>query len=549
MARVEPRTFALDQLIEQVRDGYLRVPKFQRQFVWRYKQVRELFESIAQSYPIGTLLIWSTSDRYRSFDTLGSIPLAADHPPEPTAVGYLLDGHQRVSTIVGCLSLTDGEAEALSGQMLAFRLYYDLDEEEFVHDRAPKEQHLPVRYLLGKSDTMTAWFDARRDDTEPGSPQRARWDRNRRRAFALQTTFSQYRLPYLEVTKADLAEAVRIFVLLNTAGSGAKKHEVFAALSWQPDSFDFGQAARDLLEQYADFGNFGPTPILSALLSSLGESAYEDDWQSVQERHRDRLEGAFADVASAFGEAVEFVRERLGVESGKVLPYALYLVLLTEFFRLCPKPSEAQADHLERWLWASSFSLAYSAATNVTVDDALERMRAVARGELVDLLDEPVEYTPTPATYHPKSARVRTTFLFLKQHRPRDLETGEPLENLLADGMADGKSIAGPTRSNWPIAGRILYPRRRRKEVWWRLTRLFRHPQRDEILASHLIPLEAFFKLNEGDEDAFLRLREAELVRAERAFANRYVSVPTDGPQVDPEPLIDVEDEEASDLL
>jgi hypothetical protein len=255
MARVEPRVMSFEDLIDQIGRGVLRVPRFQRSFVWTKAQILQLFKSIRHRYPIGTLLNWSTDKRYTSFDRLGPIQL----PPEPVApaeVSYVLDGHQRVSAIFGALALTDAQAEAMKGKDRIFVVYYDLAEEAFIHKhpRQLEPHHLPVRYLLSKEDRLTTWLDERRDEAKADTPEREAWNLYRRRAGLLQATFAKYQLPYLHVTDADIAEAVQIFRLLNSQGTRVKKLDVFAALTWRPGGFDFSAEANRLIESYP------PTP-------------------------------------------------------------------------------------------------------------------------------------------------------------------------------------------------------------------------------------------------------------------------------------------------
>ena len=56
--RLKADAYPLDDLVEQVRDGKVRIPGFQRLFRWSEQDVLKLFDSIAKGYPIGTLLLW-----------------------------------------------------------------------------------------------------------------------------------------------------------------------------------------------------------------------------------------------------------------------------------------------------------------------------------------------------------------------------------------------------------------------------------------------------------------------------------------------------------
>lgn len=562
MASVEPRTFSFEGLITQVRQGILRVPRFQRGFVWRRDQVLELFDSIRRKYPIGSLLIWRTPERYPSFDRLGPVGVPPNEPKAPAEVGYVLDGHQRLSSIFGVFALDDDAAASLRGTDRLFLVYYDLKVDEFVHARYPEKHHLPVRYLIDHDDDLTSWLDERRDATEPGSKERSTWDGYRRRATQLQTTFAQYRLPYLDVTGATLDEAVNIFSRVNSQGTAVRREEVFAALSWKPTGFDFARAANDLLEQYPLYRSFGTKPILQGVLAALGENIYDTNWEGILDRHRDELPRVMEEVGVWLGNALDFLDQRIGASSGKVVPYSVQIVLLIEFFRLCSNPGAATLDELERWVWATSFASTYSSANEVLINDAVERMQKLARGEDAALLPERLVLRPFPRRFHPKSARVRVFHLFLKRRGPRDPSTGELIEpaKLLRNGMGDARKITSGDSRSFRLAGRILVGSRRRPlrrdlEALSGKFQVVSHSlfdsnevpvDLDAILHSHLIPRDALAALLDGDIDTFLDLRERELIQEERAFAEQFVSLPVE--EFEEEAEIDVEEVPESDL-
>ena len=96
---------SLRSLLEDVQRGHIRVPRFQRPFVWSDDQRLELLQSVRDNMPIGSLLVWRTIKfKLASFPSVGPhiIPSIADIAPA-TGWQYLLDGHQRVSTLLGLL--------------------------------------------------------------------------------------------------------------------------------------------------------------------------------------------------------------------------------------------------------------------------------------------------------------------------------------------------------------------------------------------------------------------------------------------------------------
>src|ERR1700722_19317363 len=87
-------------LAGDVLDGAIRLPKFQRDFVWTRQQVLDLLDSIARGYPIGSFLLWKSTVNLASDSTIAGLPVAAQDSEE---TAYLLDGCQRLSTICGAL--------------------------------------------------------------------------------------------------------------------------------------------------------------------------------------------------------------------------------------------------------------------------------------------------------------------------------------------------------------------------------------------------------------------------------------------------------------
>lgn len=562
MASVEPRTFSFEGLITQVRQGILRVPRFHRSFVWRRDQILELFDSISRKYPVGSLLVWRTHERYSSFESLGPVSIPSNEPEAPAEVGYVLDGHQRLSAIVGVFAPDDDAVARLQGSNRAFLVYYDLEREQFVHVRHPQSHHLPARYLLGHDDELARWLDENRDATEPGSAARVKWDGFRRRVVQLQTVFAQYRLPYLDMTDATLEDAVNIFSRVNRRGTVVRQDEVVAALTWKASGFDFSQAAKDLLEEYPRYRSFGTTPIVQAVLVALGGNVVDANWEGMVEQHRERLRDAMDVVSGAMGRAFAFLHDRIGASSSWVVPYSVQIVLLTEFFRLCPNPGAAAQDELERWVWATSFASAYSSANEVLINDAVERMQKLARGEDVRLLPERLVLRPFPRRFHPKSARVRVFHLFLKRRRPRDPSTGEIIEpgKLLRNGMGDARKVTSGDSRSFRLAGRVLVGSRRRplRRDLEALPNKFQMApgslfdsagvpvDLETILRSHVIPRDALDALLADDVDTFLDIRERALIQDERAFAQQFVDLPAEESEEEAE--IDVEEVPESDL-
>jgi len=89
----------IEEIIAKLKRGELRIPAFQRGFVWSPDDVAFLMDSIYKSYPFGGVLLWRTKNKLAQERALGPFII-----PEPTAdypIDYVLDGQQRITSILG----------------------------------------------------------------------------------------------------------------------------------------------------------------------------------------------------------------------------------------------------------------------------------------------------------------------------------------------------------------------------------------------------------------------------------------------------------------
>ena len=87
----------ISRILDKIDENQLFVPAFQREYVWKRKDAKELIDSLIKEYPTGTMLTWETAD-----------PPALKGPHKYNssqgAVRLLLDGQQRVTTLYMLIS-------------------------------------------------------------------------------------------------------------------------------------------------------------------------------------------------------------------------------------------------------------------------------------------------------------------------------------------------------------------------------------------------------------------------------------------------------------
>ena len=125
-SRINTEVELIGTLISGINKGEIKIPKFQRQFVWKDDQALDLLDSLANNYPVGSLLLWRTKERLPIERNIGEFSLPATDDMEPT--DYVLDGQQRLTVIYSCLGAKETD--------VGFAVVYDLEEERFL--RFPK---------------------------------------------------------------------------------------------------------------------------------------------------------------------------------------------------------------------------------------------------------------------------------------------------------------------------------------------------------------------------------------------------------------------------
>ena len=529
---VVPEVVFLGKLVERVAAGKIRVPRFQRAFVWNQADLHALLDSVLRGFPIGSILVWDTEETIETTGRVG--PVGVSSRPDGI-VSYLLDGQQRVSTLVGTLRLTD-DVESIMDQV-DWRVYCDLDNREFlrVPTEAVEPQYFPVRSLLNTAGFFSA---CRRIQLEIDDQSRIqRWLDE---ADRLANAFRDYQLPLIHIREADLDSAITVFARLNRKGRKMTADEMVSALTYKEGQFHLAKKLDELKEDLdgKGFGNLDRVLLLRAVLAALDRDIYAKDWADlmVKREVRDKLPEVFDTVTSGIKGALVFLKE-LGVTSDRLLPYGLQLVLLGEFFRLCPQPTAKVVELLNRWFWVTSFTGWFGGVNTTQATLALGEIRELAKGSGTGLsvvdLDAPAQ--PFPRRFDGRSARVRTFLLYLASLRPCSLRNEKDLDlgQLIS---ARGTRAVGHVSSNPRLlqglftspANRMFVDADQFGQTFMDLFDL-EDDVLTKLLPTHGFPVDSIQQIRNDDRVGLIKTRLDTLIAGEREFMEeRNVKLPTE---------------------
>ena len=82
--------YDLNKLVKLIESKHAAVPEFQRGFVWRTAQVKKLFNSLINQYPVGSFILWETN---KNIDAR-----TLDGEKLPKRKLLILDGQQRMTS-------------------------------------------------------------------------------------------------------------------------------------------------------------------------------------------------------------------------------------------------------------------------------------------------------------------------------------------------------------------------------------------------------------------------------------------------------------------
>jgi uncharacterized protein with ParB-like and HNH nuclease domain len=133
--------------------------------LWTTDDIKELFVSIKNKYPIGSIQFWKPihedSDIWIEKENNYIYSYKVLNPSSEPKPIFILDGLQRLSTLFGCLI----NPEKFNKDRLQlddsiwkdkFRIFYDLEEEEFIsvrkNQKSTYDYQVPLYVLINTSD-------------------------------------------------------------------------------------------------------------------------------------------------------------------------------------------------------------------------------------------------------------------------------------------------------------------------------------------------------------------------------------------------------------
>lgn len=513
----EPQSVTFTSLFAEIENGTIKIPQFQRDFVWSKAKSAKLLDSIVKGYPIGTFIIWKTNERLRSIRNLGGVLLP--ETPKGDAVKYVLDGQQRLTSLFVTLKGLTIKREDQNEDFSQFWVDLIVSEHEEIvlmeaADRDEKEI-IQLKDLLSGDFAYLASFPKELQD-------KIRTYKNR---------IESYQFSAILMKDAPIDVATEVFTRLNVGGEPLSVFEIMVAKTYDTEkNFDlaerFDELSADL--QTVDFDTLSSATVLQTVSVLIRKDCRKREILNLPTHE---VIKTWPEAVDAIRASVDYFRNYYRIPVSRLLPYPALIIPFAYFFYKHPdKPTGDRQKFLQDLFWRVSLGGRYSQSLETRVAQDIGRVDGILKGKLptyewaVDVSPEFIEkngYFSTSRSFvkailcvlahkEPKSfvdnSIVRLDNSFLKQANSKNYHHFFSKAWLEKQGEDWGRinHVANITLVDDFLNKRVIRaqsPKAYMKEF------ILKNPDIEKCMSTHLIKLNDNFGVMKNDYERFFSAR------------------------------------------
>ncbi|MBM3247761.1 DUF262 domain-containing protein, partial [Candidatus Pacearchaeota archaeon] len=329
----------LSDLISDVARGKLRIPQFQRDFVWERTRVIKLLDSMYKDFPIGSFFFWVSPKEYNIF--YRDIPdLEIRHSDTDTELTFILDGQQRITSLYSAIKgLKIGRANY-------YEICFDLDKEIFLARKGDHIRFIPFKDIMGENNFEI--YNKLENDARKKNFQRCR------------EKFNNYPFSIIIVKDKNIEQVCEIFERLNQGGKRLDLFDLVVANTWD-ESFklfeEIEEANKQFSNTFEELVNEIFVQTTSLIKNKHCNRAYQ--LQLKKEDFRDN----WKPIVESIKKSVDYMKNNLGVKTFSIIPYPGIIPLIAYFYYHSKTMTESQNNKIREWFWRCTFSERYSSST------------------------------------------------------------------------------------------------------------------------------------------------------------------------------------------
>ena len=406
----EPLPKQFSSLMDDVSSGRLKIPQFQREFVWEIKKSASLLDSVVKGYPVGSFIFWKTRERLRSVKNIGNLNL-----PEPAKgdyVNFVLDGQQRITSLFAALKGEKIVRDTGKEENFA-EIYIDLeakeDEKIVTHEveDKQKEQLIKLTDLLYGGLTSLAQYPAK----------------YHHKLEEYKKRIESYNYSVIQVGDVPIDVASEIFTRVNEGGKPLSPFEIMVAKTYDYEkNFDLAEKFDQLVDtlknvNYETISNATVLQIAALILTK------ECKRKIILNLDKEKFIELWDKVTDAVERAVDYFRDYYRIPVSQLLPYnALVVPFAYFFYHHNDKPTGDKQKYLQDFFWRVALAGRYSSAVESKLAQDIKKIDKILNDELPKYewpINTLPEFVKDNGWFNAGSSYIKAILCIYAYHQPK----------------------------------------------------------------------------------------------------------------------------------
>ena len=420
----------ISKLLDRVESNAIVLPEFQREFVWKNSQAKELMNSLFKEYPIGGLLTWETENP-------PEIKNEAIEEEKHALFEVLLDGQQRLTVLY--MLVKDEIPPYYDEDDIKNdprNLYFNVDSGEFHFEnkrvREGVEWVKVTDCFNGDIEGISIAQEQVGDDPEEVLDVSKRYNKQ---INQLQNVTNRG-LPVETLPKsADIHQAIELFDKINSQGTHLSDAELALAhmsAEWAHIRRNMKAKQAELAEKGFDFNlNF----YVKCMIGTLTETMTYEQVYDVPEADLKSKWERLAEEGGIFDYVVNVLQNDGHIPTSDyintrdvLIPFIVYLDKQNK------QLSHEEKTQFLRWLYAAMMWSRYSGSSDTTVEHDLSLLENESPTEhlMQEIRDDRGRIEVQASDLQGRGKRTRRFYnmvrTVVRANDPVDWKTGEPLK-------------------------------------------------------------------------------------------------------------------------
>lgn len=360
----------LNLVFHELEQGNMRIPRFQRSYVWERAKIVKLLNSIYHEFPIGSFFLWEADAEMEGF-CRDITEFGFPQKPAANKFTFILDGQQRITSLY----------VALKGKKLGNIDYscicFNLDKRVFkIPTLKTEPNNIPAWKIFQPSEFHRLLMEySRAENTELAEA-----------LISCNETLNNYPVSIIKSKDTSLEDVVTIFERINQGGKRLSLFDLVHASVWSKD-FDLRDLIADFNEEPAIklWGKIDNEIFTQSLSLNISKDCVKTHQLSLK---NEECKDAWKRTTECIRLAIDFMKNQWGVQGVEIIPYQNIIPVLQYYFfitgesSVLPEHKQALAD----WFWTLTFSNRYSSSTLTKMNNDARWIEQLVKDSTVNRL-------------------------------------------------------------------------------------------------------------------------------------------------------------------